>query len=137
MLYIPLFTNKRFQYLIYILGFYDTRLKVDQWSNYFNIEPIYALNVNGRILLKIIKILSFLIIRSICTGDMAIRRVDLKVQTEILLLVIIGGAIKRTPWTARMSWMLNPLSAITILPCSRWSRKPDFLTISLSLIDPL
>ena len=34
--YIPLFTNKGFQYLIYMLGFYDTRLKVYQWSNNIN-----------------------------------------------------------------------------------------------------
>ena len=61
------------------------------------IEPIYALNVNGRTLLKILKILSFLIIRSICTHDVAILRVDVEAQAEILLFVIIGGAIKRTP----------------------------------------
>ena len=34
---------------------------------------------------KIIKMLSFLTIRSICTRDGAIRRVDVEAQTEILL----------------------------------------------------
>ena len=61
------------------------------------IKPIYALNVNGWIHLKNFKILSFLIIRSIRTRDGAIRRVDVEAQREILLFVIIGGAIKRTP----------------------------------------
>ena len=101
------------------------------------IEPIYALNVNCRTFLKHFKILRFLIIRLIYTRDGAIRRVDAEAQDEMLLIVIIGGAIKRTPWTARMSWMLNPLSAITISPSTRWSKNPDFLIIFLSLIDPL
>ena len=43
------------------------------------------------------KILGFLIIRAISTRDGAIPRVDVEAQTETLLFVIIGGAIKRTP----------------------------------------
>ena len=43
---------------------------------------------------KLLKTLSFLIIRSICARDGAIRRVDVEAQTEILLLIMIGGAIK-------------------------------------------
>ena len=56
---------------------------------------------------------------STCTLALATLLVAVDAQADSLFLAIIGGAIRRALRTARRSWILNPLSAIT--QSSGWS----------------
>ena len=85
---------------------------------------------------KSLKPFSLQIICSMCICLLAILLVRVEAEADTLFFLIIGGAERRTPWIARRSWMLKPLSAMTTSPSSNNLKMPDFCTISLSLMDP-